>query len=198
MRSALTAGPMIAGGLPLFRWLHRFRAAGGRLLGAGSPAGLPGLLLRWGRGPWCRFRAFPGFPGSVPPTFDGCRASLGRWGRFRRLSAGSGLPGCRWLCSWAVFGLPALVFCMVGRGCLPAAAFVAVCGLDPAAIYTYTRARRGSCRVGSRSDGEKPVQRYTRARRCCRWCAISNGAGRFGRRAISNGSRKIMKAACNP
>lgn len=140
----------------------------------------------------------PGFPGSlgpVPPTFDGCRASLGQ---FRRLSAGSGLPGCRWLCSWAVFGLLALVFCMVGRGCLPAAAFVAVGGLDPAAIYTYTRARRGSCRVVSRSDGEKPVQRYTRARCCCRWCAISNGAGRFGRRAISNGSRKIMKAACNP
>lgn len=172
-------GPMIAGGLPLFRGLDLL--PGGRWWS-------PGGLHR------CRASAVP----AVGPTFSGCRASLGRCGRFRRLSAGSGLLGCRSSCSWAVFGLPALVFCMVGGRRLPAAAFVAVGGLDPAAIYTYTRARRGSCRVGSRSDGEKPVQRYTRARRCCRWCAISSGAGRFGRRAISNGSRKIMKAACNP
>lgn len=159
--------------------------------------------VRWFPGavwlPWGRFRAFPGFPGSVPPTFYGCRASMGRWCRFRRLSAGSGLPGCRWSCLWAVFGLPALVFCMVGGCRLPAAAFVVVGGQDPAAIYTYTRARRGSCRVESWSDGKKPVQQFTRA---CSAAAggvqSQTGAGRFDRRAISNGSRKILEAACNP
>lgn len=96
---------------------------------------LPRLLVVF----WCAFRrsGLLLLLGWILPAFR-------RWDPFRRL-------------------LPALVFCMVGGCRLPVAAFVAVGGLDPAAIYTYTRARRGSCCEGSRSDGEKPVQRFTRA-----------------------------------
>ena len=64
-------------------------AAGGRLLVAGSPAGLPGLLFRWGRGSWGRSDGFRGRLASLGPVpgFSGlpCVSSAD----FRPV------PGCR-------------------------------------------------------------------------------------------------------
>lgn len=174
----------VAASLPGGRWSPSGGWISCRASWAAAPMGPRSLVPVPGFSglPWVSsadFRRLPGFPGSlgpVPPTF----------GRFRA----AGLPVVVFVGRFWPAGVG---FCMVGGCRLPAAAFVAVGGLDPAAIYTYTRARRGSCRVVSRSDGEKPVQRYMRARRCCRWCAISNGGGRFGRRAISNGARSSRK-----